>query len=439
MANRNKEALTAYQEAVSLDPRFGRAYTGMAVIYTNFFKDHAKAEAYYQEALKHVDRMTEREKYRTLGAYYLLAARNYEKAIENYETLVRLYPADDVGHGNLALALLNVGDLQRAVVEVRKSLEIYPNNSLQRYNYAAYSMYAGDFETAIAQSSMLMKENASFEYPYLPFGLSMLARGDIPGARKAFATLERLSPLGTSLAKLGEADLELYLGRFPQARAALEQGIARDQADGNAGGLAQKYVAAAETHLALGSRRLAVAAARRAVELSRHEGILFPAARTLLQAGQEKDAAKIAVDLENMLQRQTVAFARLITGEIAAGSGRLAPAIEAFRDAQKRHDSWFSRFLLGKTYAEAGRFPEALGELELCVKRRGEVADVFFLDMPTWRYLPPVYYWLARTQEAMGVAGEASKNYDQFLKLRAESTSPDRLVIDARRRLTAMK
>jgi hypothetical protein len=39
----------------------------------------------------------------------------------------------------------------------------------------------------------------------------------------------------------------------------------------------------------------------------------------------------------------------------------------------------------------------------------------------------------------MGVAGEASKNYDQFLKLRAESTSPDRLVIDARRRLTAMK
>ena len=32
-----------------------------------------------------VDRMTDREKFRTLGSYYMFIARNYEKAIENYE------------------------------------------------------------------------------------------------------------------------------------------------------------------------------------------------------------------------------------------------------------------------------------------------------------------------------------------------------------------
>jgi tetratricopeptide (TPR) repeat protein len=439
MANRNKEALAAYQEAVSLDPRFGRAYAGMAVIYTNFFKDHAKAEEHYQQALKHVDRMTEREKYRTLGAYYLLAARNYEKAIEEYRTLVSKYPADDGGHGNLALALLNVGDLPGAVAEVRKSLEIYPKNSLQRYNYAIYSMYAGDFDTAIAQSAIVMKENPTFEYPYIPFGLSTLARGDVEGARKAYETAARLGPVGASIAKLGEADLELYLGRYPQARAAVEQGIARDQAEKNSGGLAQKYVAAAETHLAVGSRRLAVAAARRAVKLGRHESILFPAARTLLQAGEEDEAAQIAIDLENMLQRQTVAYARLITGELALANKRLAPAIEAFRDAQKRHDSWFSRFLLGRTYAEAGRYAEALGELETCLKRRGEAADVFFYDMPTLRYFPPVHYWLARTQEGLGVTAEARKNYELFLKLKADAQPSDPLVSDASKRLNALR
>ncbi|HEU4891212.1 MAG TPA: tetratricopeptide repeat protein, partial [Vicinamibacterales bacterium] len=107
---------------------------------------------------------------------------------------------------------------------------------------------------------------------------------------------------------------------------------------------------------------------------------------------------------------------------------------EAFREGQKRHDSWFSRFLLGRTYAEAGRYPEALSELELCLKRRGEAADVFFYDMPTLRYLPPVYYWLARTQEALGNA-DARKNYEQYLTLRRESVPPDKLLSDVRRHL----
>jgi serine/threonine protein kinase/tetratricopeptide (TPR) repeat protein len=433
LANRNKEALAAYEEAIAVDPNFGRAYTGMAVIYSNF-KDHAKAEEYYQRALKHADRMTEREKYRTYGAYYLLAARNYEKASETYEKLVELYPADDGGHGNLALARLNVGNVAGAVAEVRKSLDIYPRNSLQRYNYAIYSLYAGDFDTAINETLRLTKENPGFEYSYIPFGLATLEKGDVAGARKAYATLETLSPQGLSFAKLAQADLEMYLGRYPDARVVLDQGIARDLADKNNAGLAQKYMASAEMHLALGQRRPAIEAARRAVRLSKHESILFPAARALIAAGEPDEAVTIATELENMLQRQTVAYARLISGEIALANGRLAAAIEAFSEGKNRHDSWFSRFLLGRTYAEAGRYPEALSELELCLKRRGEAADVFFYDMPTLRYLPPVYYWLARTQEALGNA-EARKNYEQYLKLRGESVPPDKLLSDVRRRL----
>ena len=104
LTSKFQEALAEYQRAVELDPGFGRAYAGMAGVYANYFKQPEKAEASYQTALKHIDRMTEREKYRTLGTYYLDIARNYEKAIENYETLVKLYPADDGGHGNLALA-----------------------------------------------------------------------------------------------------------------------------------------------------------------------------------------------------------------------------------------------------------------------------------------------------------------------------------------------
>jgi len=167
-----QEALQEYQRAVDLDPAFGRAHAGIAGVYANYLKDTQKAGAAYQAAIKHSDRMTEREKFRTLGTYYLDIARNYEKGIESFEALVKAYPADDAGHGNLALAYMYVGDIAKAQEEVRRSLEIYPKNSLQRYNYAMYSMYAGDFENAITQAAQVREENRTLEYAWLPTTVS---------------------------------------------------------------------------------------------------------------------------------------------------------------------------------------------------------------------------------------------------------------------------
>ena len=66
-----------------------------------------------------------------------------------------------------------------------------------------------------------------------------------------------------------------------------------------------------------------------------------------------------------------------------------------------------------------------------------ETADVFFYDLPTLRYLPPVYYWLARAQEGMGVITLARQNYELFLKLRADAKPADLLAVDARRRVSS--
>ena len=433
-ANKSDEALKAYEEAIKLDSGFGRAYAGMGVIYSNF-KQQDKAEAAYAEALKHVDRMTDREKYRTLGGYYLLVVRNYEKAIENYETLVRLFPADTGGHGNLALARLNVGNLTGAIEEVGKILDIYPKSYVQRYNYAMYSMYAGDFDTAIAQGSRVLKETPSFEHAFIPIAVSSLAQGKVDAARDGYTQLEHVNPLGASIASLGRADLDMYFGRYKPALANLTAAIATDEAQKRTPELALKRIVAAEAYSALGNRRQAIDEARKAKALSRHEGMLFLAAQAFLQAGNEDEAAQIAATLENMLQRRTIAYARLISGQIAIRQGRIAAGIEALTESQKRYDSWFGRFVLGKTYAEAGHYPEALAELEACVKRRGEATDMLFFDRPTLRYLPPVYYWLARTQEALGVTEEARKNYEQFLVLRADADVPDPLAADARKRI----
>ena len=56
-----------------------------------------EAEDNWKKALALMDRMTEREKYRTQGTYFFAIARNYEKAIDNYETLIKQYPTDSSG------------------------------------------------------------------------------------------------------------------------------------------------------------------------------------------------------------------------------------------------------------------------------------------------------------------------------------------------------
>src|SRR5262249_54401599 len=87
-----EEAQTHYSNAITLDPNMGRAYAGLAAMNANT-GHKADAEKYYQAAMAHIDRMSDREKYRTRGGYYLMT-RQPDKAIQEYDALVQQYPAD---------------------------------------------------------------------------------------------------------------------------------------------------------------------------------------------------------------------------------------------------------------------------------------------------------------------------------------------------------
>ena len=105
-----------------------------------------------------MDRMTVREKYRTQGTYFFAIARNYEKAIDNYEQLVKAYPTDSSGLNNLAVAYFMVLRFPDALEAGRRTLAVYPKNVLFRNNSALYAMYASDFETALKESEPLLRD-----------------------------------------------------------------------------------------------------------------------------------------------------------------------------------------------------------------------------------------------------------------------------------------
>lgn len=428
-----QEALTSYQEAIARDPQLGRAYSGLAIIYRNLGQMD-KAEATFNEALKHVDRMTDREKYRTLGAYYFSIARNYPKSIETYEALLAKFPADQGALANLAFSYATQRNFARAAELSRQIVQLYPNYVLARNNYASYALYAGDFDDSIAQVGKVLQQNPSYQFAFLPLALAQLLKGNVDAGLDAYARLEKLNAFGASLAKLGIADAAMYRGQYRAAMKQLPPAIAADENTGDKTPAAAKYVALAEACAALDRRDNAVAAARRAAALGTEESVLFPAALTLMGAGREDEAREIGKRLGAMLENPPRSYADLIAGEISRRHGRLPEALDAVREGQKRHDSWWSRFLLGRVYEELGHHPEAVAELELAVKRRGEAADAFIADTPMLRYIPPVYYWLARAQEGMQAAPAARRSYEQFFTLRGETDAADPLIADAKKR-----
>ena len=266
--------------------------------------------------------MTDREKFRTLGSYYMFIARNYEKAIENYETLVSPYPADDAGHGNLSIAYLFTGNLRGAIEQVRKVLDLNPRSNSDRYNYAIYSLYAEDFDTAVREGTRLAKEAPDFPPGgLLPVALATLLRGDYDGARAAYAQLEKVSASGQSLGRFGRADIQMYLGMVPRrARHAARRDRRRWERRRQRQARTRPGRRGGELPRPRASRE-AVAAARKAVALSPdNESVLVPAALALISAGRPEEAEKVAVTLENMLQTHMTAYARLISAECRGGT-----------------------------------------------------------------------------------------------------------------------
>jgi len=427
-AGRQQEATAAYEKAIALDPTLGRAYAGLAATYNNA-GNQQQAAKYYELTMKHVDRMSDREKHRTLGAYYLFV-RNTEKALDESKELVRKYPADVGGLNNLALAQFYKREMGTALGLSRQALQVYPENLLMRNNLALYAMYAGDFAMARQEAQEVLRRNASYAKAWLARAIVTAVEGDLPGAAVFY---DRLASVHASMAALGRGDLAMFQGRLEAAMDVLRNGAAADRAAGNVEAAARKLTALAEASAGLGRGDDALEALKQAVSLSRSDAVLTEAARVHVALGNHREAGALAERLADSLEADPRAYAKIIEGESLMARNAPRDALRAFLDARRIADVWLARVLAGRAYLELNAFTEAYAEFDLARKRQGEATALFLDDVPTTRLIPPLHYWRGRAQEALG-SPAAVDSYKRFLSFRGGRTS-DPLVDDAQRRL----
>jgi tetratricopeptide (TPR) repeat protein len=419
------DALRRFSNAVALDPNFGLAYAGMAAASRNLDRQE-DAEKYLREAVSHIEGMTERERYRTRGLFYVVTG-DYKACVTEYGDLIARYAGDTASRNNLALCATYLREWSTALAQMRQLVALVPGRDLYRENLATYLSYAGDFR---AGEEAALKEQGVFGLLALAF--AQLGQGRLTEASKTYQALREIDALGASYSASGLADLAMYDGRFSDAARILREGARVDLTNEQRDRAARKLAVLAQTHVLRGDNGPAVAAAEEALAASRAMRTRLLVARVFVEAGEVARARALAEELASEFQAEPRAYAKIIEGKAALKDGNPRQAITLLTEANELFDTWLGHFDLGRAYLEAGGYLQAQGEFDRCITRRGEAVSLFLDEEPTYGYFPPVYYYQGRVREGLKNVRFA-ESYRRYLDIRGNSTE-DLLVPEVRER-----
>jgi len=428
-AGKFQDAFDSFQKSAELDPKFARAYTGMAAMAENLGRS-ADAVKYMKLAMANSDRMTERERYRNQGLYYRTTGE-WKNCVQQYTQLVALYPADRVGQNNLASCYTELRNAPMALEAARHAVEIVPRGVGQRLNLAFIEVFAGDFVAGEKDARAALEISPTAAQGYLVLAEAQLGQGQIDKAAEIYHQLQKFGALSASTAADGLADLAAYQGNYAEAARILTQGAAADIAAKNTDNAARKYATLANIEELQAHREAALAAIGKALAGSQSVTIQFLAARLYVDSGDLPKAQKLAAALAEQPSSEPQAYGKIIAGMIALKRKDAKEAVTQITAANSLLDTWIGRFELGRADLEAGEFKEADAEFDQCVKRRGEAIELFDDNVPTYAYFPPVYYYQGRAQEGTKNPGFTNL-YKSYLGIRGQS-SDDPLVPDVRR------
>lgn len=159
-----REAISHYQNALDLDPKYTAAHREMAVAYENL-GEFEKADSIYKRIIEQKPEYW--GGYRYIGDYYL-ATGELELAVENLQRAKNLSPQNSATYSNLGIAYFYLSELDSAQVMFEQSLAL-DESPITASNLAAIYFRNGRYSEAAEMYEKVL-ENDSYSDQYKFWG-----------------------------------------------------------------------------------------------------------------------------------------------------------------------------------------------------------------------------------------------------------------------------
>jgi eukaryotic-like serine/threonine-protein kinase len=223
-----RKAINLFEEAVAKDPRYAQAYAAIAQSWLLLpgYEDSApkdcfpKAQTAAEKALALDQSLS--DAHTALAAVKVLYNFDPLGSIAEFEQAIKLNPNDATAHhwlGNHPLTA--IGDLDRALAEVRRAQELDPLSLVINTNIGWGLLMKGRYDEAVAQLRKTIEMDGTFYYARYILGQALQLSGQIAEAEKEYKKATELATDPVPLAYL--AHLCGTNGRKEEARKIVSQ------------------------------------------------------------------------------------------------------------------------------------------------------------------------------------------------------------------------
>jgi tetratricopeptide (TPR) repeat protein len=117
-----------------------------------------------------------------------------DEAIAQYQKSLEINPNYAYAHNNLGNALFRKGKLNASIAEYQKTLEINPDLAETRTNLGHALLQKGQLDAAIEQYREAVKSGPNYALGHANFGVALLQKGQVDQAITEFEEALRLNP-----------------------------------------------------------------------------------------------------------------------------------------------------------------------------------------------------------------------------------------------------